>query len=99
MMRLIRDFLIDLAALRCVNFGDQTNNYLDYDAWEKWRAAKYFRDEDEDKFCLFDGTGTCDRIDLFLIDQEWLVLLSSPLSKLFAFSRPLFTKNQNIGGK
>jgi len=95
-MRLIRDFLIDLRALRCVNFGDQTNDYLYYDVWEKWRPAKYWKDEDEDKFCIFDEMDIVDRIEhLYLIDQEWLVLLSSPLSKLFAFSRPLFIKNQS----
>ena len=100
MMRLIKDFLIDFSALRCINFGDQTNDYLYYNVWEKWRAAKYFRDEDEYKFCIFDEMDICDRIEhLYSIDQEWLGLLSSPLSKIFDLLFPLFSKNQNNGGK
>jgi len=94
-MRLIRDFLIDFRALRCINFGDQTNDYLYYDVWEKWRAAKYFRDEDEDKFCIFDEMDIYDRIvQLYSIDQEWLGLLSSPLSKILAFSRTFFNESK-----
>jgi len=95
MMRLIRDFLIDFRALRCINFGDQTNDYLYYSVWEEWRAAKYFRDEDEYKFCLFDEMDICDRIvHLYSIDQEWLVLLSSPISKLMAFAQTFFNESK-----
>jgi len=92
-MKVIKDFLIDFRALRCINFGDQTNDYLYYDVWEKWRAAKYFRDEDEDKFCIFDEMDIYDRIvQLYLIDQEWLGLLGSPLSKIFDLLLPLFQR-------
>ena len=97
-MKVIKDFLIDFRALRCINFGDQTNDYLYYNVWEEWRAAKYFRDEDEYKFCLFDEMDICDRIvHLYSIDQEWLVLISSPLSKILAFSQTFFNRIKITG--